>query len=463
MTRVVIAGGGISGLSVAWALRRRDAQTQITVLERAQTAGGNARTLHQDGYTCEAGPDGFLDNAPDTLRLVADLGLSPRLLRSSDDARRRFIYFNGHLEPAPTSPATFLKSRLLSPVGKARLLCEPFAAKPPIGVDESIHEFATRRIGNEAASVLIDAMVSGVFAGDARTLSLRASLPKMWEIEQTYGGLFRGLVATRRSRRATDAAGSPAGTLTSFINGMGELTSALADQLGPIVRTGTDVTGLRRTGGSHAWTVTSSSGDLQADTVVLAGPASDTAHLVNRFDAELGTELAGIVTAPLTVVCLGYDADAVGPLSGFGFLAPRSQRLRILGALWETSIYPNRAPAGKALLRVMIGGGRDREAIELSDDDLVACVRHDLDLAMGLSEPPEFVRILRHRRGIPQYTRGHLERMRRIEGLLQSHDGLHLTGNSFRGVSLNACITEAALVAEAALRARVAYSTTASA
>lgn len=459
MKRVVVAGAGISGLSVAWDVRRRDPRADIIVLERAQTAGGNARTLHVDGYTCEAGPDGFLDNAPDTLQLVDELGLRPRLLRSSDEARRRFIYFHGHLEAAPASPAAFLKTKLLSPGGKARLLCEPFAAKAPTGVDESVHEFAARRVGNEAAAVLIDAMVSGVFAGDARTLSLRAALPKMWEIEQKYGGLFKALLATRKSRRKEDAVGSPSGTLTSFLDGMGELTSTLAKELGPIVRTGTEVTGLTRTSGSHAWTVTSTSGDFQTDAVVLAGPAAEAAHLVNRFDPALGAELAGVVTAPLTVVCLGYDAESVGPLSGFGFLAPRSQRLRILGALWETSIYPNRAPAGKALLRVMIGGARDRDAIDLSDEDLVACVRHDLDAAMGLSARPEFVRILRHWRGIPQYNRGHLARMRRIDELMQAHPGLHLAGNSYRGVSLNACITESRRIGEAVLGTTAAYST----
>lgn len=452
MKRVVIVGGGISGLAIAWNLRRSVPDTAITVLEAAPVAGGNARTIHDQGYTCENGPDGFLDNAPDTLRLVDELGLRPRLLRSSDASRRRFIFFKERLEPAPTSPVSFVKSRLLTARGKVRLLCEPFAGGPPEGVDESVHEFAARRIGNEAAAVLIDAMVSGVFAGDATALSLRASLPKMWELENQYGSLFKALIATRKTRKKEDVAGAPSGTLTSFLTGMGELTAALSQQLGAVLQTGSPVTGVTRTCGASTWTVTTNTARYEADAVVLAGPASESAQLVNSFDPDLGAELGLIRTAPLTVVCLGYDAATAGDLTGFGFLAPRSQQLRILGALWETSIYPDRAPAGKVLLRVMIGGARDSEAVNLADPALIACVRDDLRRAMGLTATPEFVKILRHRLGIPQYNRGHLRRMKRLERLLQAHPGLYLAGNSYRGVSLNACITDAARMAEAVRR-----------
>jgi protoporphyrinogen/coproporphyrinogen III oxidase len=449
MKRVIIVGGGISGLAIAWNLRWSDPGAAITVLEATSVAGGNARTLYEEGYTCESGPDGFLDNAPETLRLVDELGLRPRLLRSSDASRRRFIFFKGGLEPAPTSPVSFFRSRLLTARGKMRLLCEPFAGGPPKGIDESIHEFAARRIGNEAAAVLIDAMVSGVFAGDANALSLRAALPKMWEIEHQYGSLFKALIATRKTRKPEDVAAAPSGTLTSFKTGMGELTAALSRQLGSAVHTHAPVTGVTPTSGTGTWLVTSNATRYEAEAVVLAGPASESAQLVDSFDPQLGSELGGIRTAPLTVVCLGYDAAAAGDLTGFGFLAPRSQRLRILGALWETSIYPDRAPAGKVLLRVMIGGARDSDAVNLTDPALIACVREDLRRAMGLTATPEFVRILRHWRGIPQYNRGHLDRMRRLDDLLQAHPGLYLAGNSYRGVSLNACVTDAARIAEA--------------
>jgi oxygen-dependent protoporphyrinogen oxidase len=451
MKRIVIVGGGISGLSIAWAVRRLDPNANVVLLERSNSPGGHAQTIEDAGYLCETGPDGFLDNAPDTLRLVDELGLGSRLLRSNDAARNRFIFFKGRLHPAPTSAGSFLGSRLLTTGGKARLLCEPFARAADRDVDETIHRFAERRIGREAADVLIDAMVSGVFAGDAHALSLRAALPRMWALERTHGSLFAALIATRRARRKEDVPGSPAGTLTSFISGMGELTAALARQLGARVRTGESASCLVPPGETRTWRVTSTTGNHHATTVILAEPSHHAAELVSSFDPFLASELAAIPAAPVAVVCLGYDRSVAGELNGFGFLAPRSQGLQILGALWESSIYPGRAPAGKVLLRVIIGGAHNPHAVEATDAVLVQQVSDDLRRSMGLSAAPEFTRIVRHRRGLPQYNLGHTARLHRIEQLCARHPGLYLAGNSYRGVSLNACITDAARVAAAVI------------
>jgi oxygen-dependent protoporphyrinogen oxidase len=330
------------------------------------------------------------------------------------------------------------------------------AQRRPAG-DETIFGFAARRIGREAAAAMIDAMVSGIFAGDARALSLRACFPRMWQLETDHGGLFKALIATRKRRRKDDAVGAPAGRLTSFDGGMEELIRALARSLGPALSTctpvhalrpGRDSQGLR--GGSAAAGFTLHSPGLsgiEADAVVLAGPALESAEIVRGFDGDLSRMLSDIPTAPLAVVCLGYDERALeadrGPLNGFGFLVPRVEAVRILGALWETSIYSRRAPAGKALLRVMIGGALDPDAVALDDESLLDIVRTDLATTMGLGIAPEFVRIIRHRRGIPQYTVGHLDRMREIETRLQAYPGLWLAGNSYRGVAINACIAEA--------------------
>jgi oxygen-dependent protoporphyrinogen oxidase len=190
---------------------------------------------------------------------------------------------------------------------------------------------------------------------------------------------------------------------------------------------------------------------VEADAVVLAGPAHDSAELVRSFAPGAASLLAAIHTAPLAVVCLGYDAAALaaarGPLDGFGFLVPRGEGPRILGALWETSIYPDRAPAGKALLRVMIGGATDLAAVELPDGELLSTVTTDLERTMDLRLTPEFVHIIRHWRGIPQYTIGHAGRLERIESALAPYRGLFLAGNSYRGVSINACIEDARRVA----------------
>jgi len=462
--RIVIAGAGIAGLSIAWAIQRRAPEVDVVVLERSPRAGGNIRTEHIDGYVCESGPDGFLDNAPATIALVRELGLSSRLLPSNDQARRRYIFRNGRLSEVPTSPGALLKTPLLSPRGKLRLVFEPFATARRDD-DESIIDFATRRIGSEAAAVFVDPMVSGVYAGDAAALSLKACFPKMRQIEDDHGGLVRGLIATRRSRKRTDRPGAPAGRLTSFTGGMSDLIDALTRALGSVVHTSTAVTSIERNrtpslspnrSAGHTYRVSTSQGTLDADAVVLSGAATESAAILRELDGPISALVEGIPTSPLAVVCLGYDEAAIRSvcrLDGFGFLVPRDEGIRILGALWETSIYQHRAPAGRVLIRVMIGGARDPDAVSLCDAELRQIVGNDLKRTMCVSAVPEFVRVTRHRRGIPQYVRGHHARMQRISVLLQAHHGLFLAGNSYRGVSINACIADAPAVADAALRA----------
>ena len=447
MTHIVIVGGGIAGLTIANAIRWRDPNVHLTVLESGTRTGGYVRTDQIDGYTCEAGPDGFLDNAPETLRLVRQVGLERRLLPSNDAARKRYIFRHGRLHQVPLSPQELLTSGLLSPMGKMRLLCEPLSRKRPDG-DETIHDFATRHIGEEAASVLVDSMVSGIFAGNAQRLSLRACFPRMFDLESKHGSLVRAMIATRKQRTAADAPAAPAGTLTSFITGMGELVDALTARLADVIRLKTRALDVRRNLESGRWKVLTTAGRLDADAVVLAGPAAESSELLRTFDRRLAGDLDDIPTAPLAVVALGYDMREIGPLDGFGFLVPRREGIRTLGALWETSIYPHRAPEGKALLRVMVGGAGDRAAVTLNDEELLQTVHSDLEQTMRLTATPEFVRITRHHRGIPQYEHGHLARLARIDRRVADHPGLHLAGNSYRGVSMNACIADADRVAE---------------
>lgn len=457
--RVVIVGAGIAGLSTARAVRVQAPDAEIIVLEASARAGGNIRTERIDGYTCEGGPDGFLDNAPATLAFVEDVGLTPALLPSRDEARQRFIFRHGRLNEVPLSPLALLRTQLLSTTSKVRVACEPFTRHAPPH-DESILRFAERHIGREAAHVLVGSMVSGVFAGDASELSLHSCFPRMHEMDEHYRSLVRAMIAKRREHANTNGMGAPAGRLTSFSGGMQMLIDATVASIGDDVRTSHKVSELRprrlresgpRLVGARLFTVVSAGRAIEADAVVLTGPASESADLLGAFDPEAARQLKGIATAPLAVVCLGYDerslTDDRGRLDGFGFLVPRGEGPRILGALWESSIYPERAPAGKALLRVMVGGATDREAAHLDESHLIGIVRDDLRRTMGVRVVPEFVHVFRHRRGIPQYTIGHGARLARIEARLREYPGLFLAGNSYRGVSINACIEDAPAVA----------------
>ncbi|MFO7693476.1 MAG: protoporphyrinogen oxidase [Vicinamibacterales bacterium] len=451
MKRIAIVGAGIAGLATAHELTRQGARERgvdVVVLERSARPGGNIRTDLVDGYLCEWGPNGFLDNAPATLDLVAQLGLTERLHVSADAARKRFMYRRGRLHRLPEGPAAFVTSGLLSARGKLRVAAEPFARRRPAG-DETIHAFASRRIGREAADILIDAMVSGVFGGDARALSLRACFPKMWDMETEYGGLVKALLAKRRAGRMSsrDGVGTPLGRLTSFRGGTEELAAALAARLGSGLRLSAPVSAISRPGRYRI--AIEHQDPIEADAVVLAAGAEASASHLDRLDPALADDLRTIPSAPMVVVCLGYRFDGLGTsLDGFGFLVPRGQGPRALGALWDSSVYPGRAPEGHGLIRVMLGGAHDLAAIGMADDEAVDVARASLAAAMGLEAEPVFVRVFRHPVGIPQYTVGHLDRLARIEQGLVRHPGLAVAGNAYRGVSINNCVAEAGPLAK---------------
>ncbi len=486
MKRVVIVGGGITGLTTAFEVREAanaagasglagaSGPVEVVVLEASSSPGGNIRTERTRGYTIENGPNGFLDNAPTTVDLVRRLGLEGELQRADEAAARRFIYRNGRLHEAPTGPLSFLRSPLLGLRGRLRVLAEPFARARPAHIDETIYDFASRRIGSEAASVLVDAMVSGVFAGDIHTLSLASSFPKMAAMEAEHGGLVRAMVARMRERKAArreaeervargedvesmtrpGGPAGPGGTLTSFRNGLDTLIDGLVGALGDAVRTESPVAAVRRRPaaemkaagpGTSAWAVKLASGEvLDADAVVVTIPSPRAGPLFQDGDPELATVVREIDTAGLAVVATVYDAATIPEVDGFGFLVPRGEGLRILGCLWDSAVFPGRAPDGKVLLRSMIGGAHDPAAVTEEGDVLLDRVRHDLRLAMGIDAEPELTRIYRWPLGIGQYTVGHQQRLDRIHDRLDANPGLWVAGSSYYGVSMNACVEKAA-------------------
>lgn len=471
LRRVVVVGGGIAGLATALQLADRGSALpgglDVRLLEAAPRLGGNIRTEHADGFTVEWGPNGFLDNVPAMGRLVERIGLTRAVRRADDAANKRFLFRRGRLHELPTGPGAFLTSPVLSLAGRLRVLLEPFAAARPDGVDESVHDFARRRIGVEAAEVLVDAMVSGVFAGDTRRLSLASAFPKMAAMEEEHGSLVRaGLARMRKRRAAKERAGErgaggeeveeptrpggptgPGGTLTSFEGGLERLVEALAAALGDVVRRSAPVVRVEASeGGGRRWRVIDETGgSIDADAVVLAVPADRAAGLVRDADANLAGELEAIRTAGLAVVALGFETASLGRApEGFGFLIPRCEGIRSLGCLWDSSIFPVRAPSDEVLVRVMIGGAHDPDAVRLDDGELLSTVRADLARTMALEAEPSFVRIYRHPRGIAQYEPGHGERLARIERCLQGlGGGLWLVGSSYYGVSMNACVETA--------------------
>lgn len=461
MTRVAIIGAGVSGLATAYALEQLAAaagQTlQMTVLEKEQRCGGKIWSRHEEGYLCEWGPNGFLDNKPATLELCRALAIDQQLLRSNDNARKRFVYSGGALHRLPENGAMFLASKLLSWPGKLRLVAELAVAAKRDGDDETLAEFGRRRLGAEALDKLIAPMAGGIFAGDPETMSLKSCFPRIAQLEQQYGGLLKAMLKMARQKRRQRKAGQqvasaagPGGVLTSFGGGIQQLTDQLSRSVTAEIRSGLQVESIEYF--DHYVLALSDGSQMDADIVVSAAPANALSAMLRMQNGEAAALLDQIPYAPMNVVCLGYEqAQIERDLDGFGYLIPRQEGCSVLGTLWDSSIFPQRAPQGKVLLRSMMGGATRPQAADLSDDQVQVLVQADLERIMGIRVDPEFMRIYRHQHAIPQYVRGHARLVEQLHRELSSLPGLILTGNAYAGIGLNDCVANAWKAADQAL------------
>ncbi|GAB4366098.1 MAG: protoporphyrinogen oxidase [Deltaproteobacteria bacterium] len=463
MTRIVIVGAGISGLATAHYLLRDLAaagrSVEPVILEAEKVPGGKMRTIVEEGFRMEWGPNGFLTNKPFTLDLVRELGIEDRLCPSSDLARKRFIYSGGTLHRLPETPPAFLSSKLLTLRGRLRVMAEPFAKGPPRGVDESLGDFARRRLGKEALEKLIDPMVTGIYAGDPDRMSLRSCFPLICELEEKYGGLVRGMISLARERKKAgvrrEMTAGPGGVLTSFDDGAQTLIEVLAERLAEGLHLGVSAHGVKYRDGRPILSIREDgqNGEIDADVVLFATPAYAASEILRPLDGDLGDALAGIPYSPISVVALGYDKATLShPLDGFGFLIPRGERRQILGALWDSSVFPNRAPEGKALIRAMVGGVRAPELAALPEKELLELTRTELAAIMGIDAEPALSRVFFHEKGIPQYLVGHGRLLDRIDERLAAHPGIFVNSNAYRGIALNDCVRESKTVAERIVR-----------
>ncbi|HUS63664.1 MAG TPA: protoporphyrinogen oxidase [Kofleriaceae bacterium] len=442
---VAVVGGGLAGLAAARRLAARG-DVDVTVWEAGARAGGVVETSRAGGFVREHAANGFLLGAADgAADLAEELGLA--LEPASPAARRRWIYRGGALR-ALGSPADLLRGELVPLRGLLRALAEPLQPVRRGGGDESIADFVRRRLGAEVLDGLVAPMVTGVFAGDPEQLSLAAAFPKLADLE-AEGGLavasalralrraWAGLSSDEPRERARRGIAAPAG-------GMDALVGALAAGLGERLRLSAAVVAIEVAAGGRARTVRLAGGEAHAaDAVVLAVPAPAAARLVSDASGDLSRVLDDIRFAPIAVVHLGYPRAALAA-DGFGFLVAKGEELRILGAVFESAMWPARAPAGHALVRCMLGGVRDPDVLALSDDELVAQARRDLSRAgvVGLADEPVMTSVVRWPRAIAQYTLGHRERVARAEALAEPL-GVVLAGSSYHGVSINACAADA--------------------
>jgi oxygen-dependent protoporphyrinogen oxidase len=451
---VVVAGAGISGLAAAWLIGEELRSlyppdgADMVVLDPSDRPGGKIRTVADGGFRLEAGPNGFLDSKPWTLDLTRRLGIVDDLLGSSDDARKRYIYLHGQLHRLPENPPMFLKSRLLSWPGKLRIMAELWQPAYRGEAEETLAAFARRRLGEEAYQRLLDPMVTGVFAGNPETMSLRSAFPRIWELEHQYGGLFKAMLKlSREKRRRKDKSESgpagPGGVLTSYTPGLDHLTRVLAERLGPRLRLGRTVEAVFRS--ERGFAVLADGETLNADVFVSAAPADAVGRYLEPLLPDFTTECRELPYSPMAVVGLGFRKEAgVRDPDGFGFLIPNSEKRDILGVLWSSSIFPGeRAPEGCVLLTVMMGGARRTDIVGLTDAEVLAVARREVAVTMGVTAEPDFVRIFRWERAIPQYNVGHYGLRTRATEATQKVPGLWVTGNAFHGIGVNDCTASA--------------------
>ena len=437
----IVIGAGMSGLVRARALVERG--KEVLLLESSDRVGGAVRSERRQGYLVELGPN-TVRPTPELWRLVGDQGLREQALLA-DPKLPRYVEWGGKLRALPMSPGALLSTPLLSAGGKLRLLAEPFVGRRG-EPEESVHAFFVRRLGHEVADRFIEPFVGGIFAGSSRDLAVSAAFPSLARWDREHGGILRGAFA-ERGKTPRDRT-IPRGLL-SFREGLETLPRAIASSLGDRLRVSTRVEELRHESDGN-WTLATSGGERSARRVVLAVPAWEAERLVRPFAAEAADALASIPHPFLAVVHLSIAAAALPrPLHGFGHLVVPQRGRRILGAVWNSSLFAGRAPSGQELVTVFVGGTRDPGARDLSDQELVSVAAFDTASALEASAQPEAVSITRYARAIPQYVTGHEARIEALARAEARWPGLAFLGNYRGGIAVGDVVKNASLQPEA--------------
>ncbi len=445
MPKVVIVGGGISGLSAAYYLAKGGVAS--TIVESRPRLGGVIQTERVDGCTIEAGPDSFLSAKPAALELIGELGLAGEVIGSNDHLRITYVRKDGRLIPlpdglmmmVPTKIMPLLTTGLIGWGTKIRMGLELLRAPKPKPGDESVAEFIEEHYGREAVDYLAEPLLSGIYGGSPAELSVTSVLPRFVELASRYGSLTRGVLA-ERAKAAKHPAAEPAPLFRTLKGGLGQLIEALTAATAGLVevRHGRAQT-VERTGAGFRVNL---HGDwLSAADVVIACEAHSGAALLKDVDARLAELLATVPYSSSMTVALGFDAaDFHPPPQGFGFLVPRKERGRLVACTWVGTKFSHRVPAGKVVARCFLGGMDDAGVLDESDDAIVASVTGELREIAGIAARPRFARIFRWPRSMAQYTVGHPQRLAEMEARAAAVAGLHLAGNAYEGIGIPDCI-----------------------
>lgn len=440
---VVIIGAGITGLTTSYYLNKSG--LKICLLESSKRVGGVIHTNKVDHYLLEYGPNSFQES-DEINNLINELNLGSELV-TADPKMPRYVYFQGKLQTVPLSPPALVSSSLISLSGKLRIFAEPFISKYKQPQEESIASFVRRRLGTQIHDRLVSPFVSGVYAGNTENLSLAASFPTLAKLEQDYGSLILGAIKSRANKSSKPTEEKKlAKRLCSFKEGLSTLPCALSNHLKDLVKLDSKILSLTINQQKPYYKIkfehNGSFNEISTNHLVLATPATVSASLLENHLPIIANELKAIEYVPIAIVHLSFPLSKLNqPLNGFGVLIPRSEKIRLLGSIWNSSLFPERAPKDEALLTNFIGGAHDPNAILLTDSELGNIIGAELKTILNIAITPKIINIYRYQKAIPQYTIGHLTRLAKIEAELNKQSGLYLASNYLQGVSVPDCIS----------------------
>lgn len=450
MNTVAIIGGGITGLTAAFRLAER--QIPVTLYEASDRVGGVIETSRHDGYLAEFGPNSILETSPKISALIRDAGLESRKIYSDPRAENRYIVRGGRPVPLPGSPLAFLSTELFSPAAKLRLLAEPFIHRSDEAREESIAEFVLRRIGVEFLDYAINPFVAGVYAGDPARLSVKHAFPKLHALEQKYGSLILGQFLGARERKRRAEVSKDRAKKVSFDNGLQVLTDTLSARLGKAVRLQSPVTGVQQIPGG--WVVTARAGDREEPqahaAVIFAGPAYKLPEIQLHSDRYINwSPLSQIYYPPVASIVLGFRrSDVAHPLDGFGMLIPQVEGFNILGTIFSSSLFPNRAPEGCVTLTSYVGGARSPDLALQHPEELIELTLKDLRSILGVTGQPTFKHRVLYPKAIPQYEVGYGRYKELMNEIEEKAPGFFMAGHYRNGISLGDSIVSGHDVAE---------------
>jgi oxygen-dependent protoporphyrinogen oxidase len=458
-TDVIIIGEGITGLCVAYWLKKRG--IKVTVLAKDSEVGGTMKSVQDHSFLYETGANTGLETTPLFKELVSDLKLESEFVYAHPEGKNRYILRDGILHSMPLGPGSFLSTKLFSLAAKFRVMKEPFIGRAT--KEESIAEFVERRLGQDFLDYAIDPFVAGVFAGKPEQLSVRSAFPKLYALEEKYGGLVKGMIkgAPERKQRAEKA--KDRAETFSFVSGMQMLPHAIATSLGKSVILNAKVTNIRNLTTARnepsnepdarrylvEYLHNDQETEMEADSVVFAIPAYDASPIIKSLSVDTARVLSSIYYSPIVSIFLGVNRENIGHrLDGFGFLVPSKERRKILGCLWNSCLFAHRAPTGMAALNAFIGGARQPELTTLSDERIIQTTLDELKSIMQLSGNPVYLHLTRWQKSIPQYEIGYQHKIDALAQFEESLPGIVLAGNYRGGISVGDCIQNAHEIAK---------------